>query len=302
MTLTSPPNHQHAIMFADVSGSSALYKRVGNIQAKGIIDEAIDFMMALTITHDGTVVKTIGDEIMARFDDCTQACKTAMAIQHRCLQEAERDGVSVRIGIAFGPTLLTEDDVFGDTVNDAACVAHIAQAGQIVLTQPVVSHLEENLLPKCQVFDTINTKGDTGKTVIYRLLWEASSQRERAATMVMASHEVTRFIEKFQLKLLVGDREIYLFPDQTPFKIGRDADKNQLHIDNHFASRDHCRIEFRRGKYVLVDHSTNGTHVCGTDQASIYLRREELPLQGTGKIGIGQPTDAAGDWLIRYQL
>lgn len=46
-----------AIMFADVSGSSALYKRVGNEEAKAIIDQAIQFMTALTIVHEGTVVK-----------------------------------------------------------------------------------------------------------------------------------------------------------------------------------------------------------------------------------------------------
>lgn len=302
MTQINAPSQEHAIMFADVSGSSALYKLVGNEKAKAIVDEAINFMVALTIVHEGTVVKTIGDEIMARFDDCSQACETASAIQHRCLKESQLNGLSIRIGIAYGPTLLTNNDVFGDTVNDAACVAHIARAGQIVLTQPVTDKLEGALLSQCQIFDRINTKGDTGKTVIYRLLWETSIQRERSATMVMPNHEVTRFIEKFQLKLMIGAREICLLPDRTPFKIGRDADNTNLHIDNHFASRDHCHIDFRRGKYVLVDHSTNGTHVCGTDQAPIYLRREELPLQGSGAIGIGQPTDAAGDWLIHYQI
>ena len=152
------------------------------------------------------------------------------------------------------------------------------------------------------MYDSIHTKGDSSKTVIYRLLWETSLHRERAATMVMATHEVTRFIEKFQLKLTLGTREICLLPDQMPYKIGRDPEQTHLQIDNHVASRDHCHIEFRRGKYVLVDHSTNGTYVCGTDQAPIYLRREELPLQGTGAIGIGQPTDIAGEWLIQYQL
>lgn len=302
MTAIKVPNTQHAIMFADISGSSALYKRVGNQKAKEIVDEAINFMVALTIVHEGTVVKTIGDEIMARFDDANQACETASAIQHRCLKESLISGLAIRIGIAHGPTLLTENDVFGDTVNDAACVAHIARAGQIVLTQSVVDNLDTGLLPQCQMFDRINTKGDSCKTVIYRLLWETSGQRERAATMVMPNHEVTRFLEKFQLKLVLGEREICLLPDQTPYKIGRDAEQTHLHIDNDLTSRDHCHIDFRRGKYVLVDHSTNGTYVCSTDQDPIYLRREELPLQGSGAIGVGQPTNIAGDWLILYQL
>ena len=64
-------------MFADVSGSSGLYKQIGNEQAKAIIDEAVQFMTAITIVNEGTVVKTIGDEIMARFNDGNQACEAA---------------------------------------------------------------------------------------------------------------------------------------------------------------------------------------------------------------------------------
>src|SRR5690606_10296773 len=123
---------------------------------------------------EGVVVKTIGDEIMARFDSSGQACETAVAIQQRCIKESHLNGLSIRIGIAFGPALLHRNDVFGDTVNDAACVAHIARAGQIVLTQSVADNLGPSLLSQCQMFDRINIKGDTRKTVIYRLLWESS--------------------------------------------------------------------------------------------------------------------------------
>lgn len=292
---------QQAIMFADVSGSSALYKQVGNQQAKAIVDQAIHFMAALTIVHEGIVVKTLGDEIMARFDHSEQACETAAAIQQRCLKESQLNGLAIRIGIAFGPALLENHDVFGDTVNDAACVAQIARAGQIVITQTVVDNLSTALLPQCQMFDRINTKGDTQKTVIYRLQWETQHQEHRA-TRLMPLQDVTQFVEKFQLTLYFGEREITLLPDQTPFRIGRDPDKTQLQIDHDLASRDHCHIEFRRGKYVLVDHSTNGTYVCSTDQPQMYLRREGFPLQGSGAIGIGQTPEHAGEWLIRYQL
>lgn len=290
-----------AIMFADVSGSSALYKRVGNEQAKAIVDDALHFMAALTIVHDGVVVKTIGDEIMARFEHSEEACETAIAIQQRCLKESHLHGLAIRIGIAFGPAILQRNDVFGDTVNDASCVSHIARAGQIVLTQSVVDNLSPSLLRQCQMFDRINTKGDTHKTVIYRLQWESSEQSHRA-TRMMPIHDVAQFVEKFQLKLRLGAREISLLPDQTPFRIGRDPDKANLHINHDLASRDHCHIDFRRGKYVLVDHSTNGTYVCSADQPFIYLRREELPLQGSGEIGVGQPTAKAGAWLISYHV
>lgn len=290
-----------AIMFADVSGSSALYKSVGNSEAKAIIDEAIDFMTALTIVQDGIVVKTIGDEVMTRFDNATHACETAIAIQQRCIKEPKLKNLGIRIGIAFGEVLLTPQDVFGDTVNDAAFVAHIARANHIVLTQSAVDALENHLRIDCQMFDRVLLKGDREKSLIYRLQWETSSNHDRA-TLVMPIHDITQFVEKFQLRLTVQGREIMLLPQQTPFQIGRDPIKSQLLIEHGLTSREHCHIEFRRGKYVLIDHSTNGTYVRSGDLEPIYLRREELQLHGKGVISLGQPTNGENPWFIYYRL
>lgn len=290
-----------AIMFADVSGSSGLYKQVGNEQAKAIIDEAVQFMTAITIVNEGTVVKTIGDEIMARFADGNQACEAAIAIQRRCVKEPRLKDLGIRIGIAYGEVLVTHNDVFGDRVNDAACVAHIARANQIVITQSVVDVLARMLKYDCQMFDRINIKGETDYTLIYRLDWEHSNKDNRA-TMVMPIHDVASFVDKFQLTLHSGGRDIMLLPEQTPYNIGRDPGKAHLLVEHELASREHCHIEFRRGKYVLVDHSTNGTYVYLDEQHPIYLRREELPLQGEGQIALGQKIDSGSSCLIRFKV
>jgi adenylate cyclase len=294
-------SQSQAIMFADVSGSSRLYKNLGNEAAKAIIDEAIQFMTALTIVHEGTLVKTLGDEIMARFTSGDEACETAIAIQQRCIKEPHLKELGIRIGIAFGDALITPSDAFGDTVNDAACVAHIARANQIVVTQALVDGLHNKLRQDCQIFDRIHIKGDSEKTLIYRLEWEHSGHKNRA-TQVMNLHEVTHFVGRFQLNLSLQNRTIELLPAQMPYCLGRDPDKSHLLIDSDLASREHCQIQFRRGKYVLVDHSTNGTYVRGDDKTDFYLRREELPLQGSGSISLGQTLETNQHWLIRYKI
>ncbi|GGY71630.1 hypothetical protein GCM10011613_15570 [Cellvibrio zantedeschiae] len=293
-------NTPQAIMFADVSGSSALYKQLGNQDAKAIVDDAVSHMAATTIVHEGTVVKTIGDEVMARFDSAATACRVAIAIQQRSSREFADIGLGIRIGIAFGDTVVTPTDAFGDTVNDAAFVAHIARANQIVLTQGVIDELDATLMHQCQLFDRVNIKGDSQKTIIYRLAWETSQQND-LSTRVMPIHDVTRFVSTFQLTLKMGDKIVSILPDQTPYSIGRDLNKVHLYLDNSVCSREHCHIEFRRGKYVLVDHSTNGTYVHEENKTPIYLRREEAPLQGTGVISIGQQVDSKNPWLIHYQ-
>jgi len=294
-------NTSQAVMFADVSGSSALYKRVGNQEAKAIVDDAVSHMAATTIVHEGTVVKTIGDEVMARFDSASTACRVAIAIQQRSSREFADIGLGIRIGIAFGDTVITPNDAFGDTVNDAAFVAHIARANQIVLTQGVVDQLDADLMHQCQLFDKVNIKGESRKTVIYRLAWE-TSQHNNLSTRVMPIHEVARFVSSFQITLKLADKIIQLLPDQTPFAIGRDATKVDICFDSELCSREHCHIDFRRGKYVLVDHSTNGTYVQEADKASIYLRREETTLQGQGVISIGQQVDFANPLLIHFKI
>src|SRR5690625_4418210 len=94
-----------AIMFADVSNSSALYKRLGNVDAKRLVDKTLDIMSRLTAEHAGTVVKTIRHETMARFDNARDACRAAMPIQQYCSMGSGDESLAVRIGIPYGPSL-----------------------------------------------------------------------------------------------------------------------------------------------------------------------------------------------------
>lgn len=292
--------HDLAIMFADVSDSSALYKRLGNLRAKRRLDGIIKLMIKLTREHGGSVVKTIGDEIMTRFDGVENACHAAIAIQQHPTLRSDRDRLAVRIGIAFGPTLVDAEDVFGDTVNDAACVTLIARSNQIVLTQGAADLLEGELRQECHIFDRIKLKGELNPTAIYRMDWEQSYE-SHSATEVMSIDDLAAHSEQTRLTLRLKGQELQIKPEQTPFILGRDPLKADLQIDSGLASRDHCHVIFRRGKYVLVDHSTNGTYVSHPEQADIYLRREELPLFGSGSISLGEPVHQAHDWLIHYQ-
>lgn len=307
--MTDNPNNQEglstqAIMFADVSGSSALYKQHGNVSAKQLIDDAIDLMRELTQRNGGIVVKTIGDEILARFDKAEDACRAASAIQQKCQLESLGDTgerTAVRIGMDFGHILLDGEDVFGDTVNDAACVARIARANQIVMTQGLVDALPARLRDYCQQFDRVNIKGEAISSLIYRFLWESPAEAGQA-TQVMSANHITQKLGLRQLELEYLEQAFVITADDVPFAIGRDHHSAHLHVDSTLASRDHCHIELRRGKFVLVDHSTNGTYVEGPDQPEIYLRREELPLTGEGTIAIGRRAGQAPELTIRYRL
>jgi hypothetical protein len=153
----------------------------------------------------------------------------------------------------------------------------------------------------CQEFDRINIKGESEKSLIYRVVWE-KGQEGHGATTVMSLNHITQKVENASITLMYKDQTIEIEPDNLPFVIGRNHRKVNLHINSTVASRDHCQIVLRRGKYVLLDHSTNGTYVKTPDQPEMYLRREELPLNGEGTISIGRRAYQQEDLTISYKL
>ena len=83
------------------------------------------------------------------------------------------------------------------------------------------------------------------------------------------------------------DQEIKLDSDSPGFSMGRGS-RADLVVAESLASREHVLIESRRGKFVLLDKSTNGTYVQTEDDKGAYLRREEMILSGSGKISLGR--------------
>lgn len=81
--------------------------------------------------------------------------------------------------------------------------------------------------------------------------------------------------------------------------LGRGNICNML-VPSEFASRKHARIVFRRGKFVISDHSTNGTFIKIQGNKEVYIHGEDYPLSGTGFISLGESTTIDNDHLIYF--
>jgi len=86
---------------------------------------------------------------------------------------------------------------------------------------------------------------------------------------------------------------------EPPLHIGRDKDC-EIVVESENASRQHCSIERRREKFVLRDHSTNGTYVTVEGEPEFALHREEYILRGHGWIAFGDPRAQATELLEYY--
>ena len=286
-------------MFSDVAGSTSLYDTLGNDTAEHLIGTCVQNMIRITKENYGHLIKTIGDEVMCRFDNPNDAARAAIEMQ--TATEADKEAnLSIRIGMHYGPAIERDNDIFGDAVNLAARVAGIAKAKQIITTGDMVDELSGDLSEKSRLFDRTKVKGKEEEIKIFQILWEKESKVTKFAT----SHEMKKVATSTVAIVLKynGQEKLYTDSDMTKaLVIGRD-DSCDIAIDADYASREHANLEFRRSKFVLIDHSTNGTYVLFKGQDDIFLRREELPLIGEGLISLGEDVIKGNPKLISFSI
>jgi FHA domain len=89
------------------------------------------------------------------------------------------------------------------------------------------------------------------------------------------------------LELYYRDIPFVISDEQTPFFIGRTNSESGLPVNGEFASRKHCVIEFKQGKFILRDFSRNGTFVQLSSAQTFRLQNEATPLIGSGSFKLG---------------
>ena len=87
--------------------------------------------------------------------------------------------------------------------------------------------------------------------------------------------------------------------DDDGILIGRSTNSDLL-IPSELASRKHVRIVYRKGKFIVSDHSTNGTFIKSQNGKEVYIHGEDYPLTGSGFISLGESTSLDNDHLIYF--
>lgn len=291
-------NIECAILFADVAGSTKLYEILGDAAAQAAIAKTLAMFAEITGTFKGTVVKTMGDEIMCRFSSVDDAFQAACVMQEQSkFVPVYGVPLGIRIGLHYGPAILdtTTGDIHGDGVNIAAHMAGIAQAHKVITTGGTVARSSPGAGVLTRVYDRAKIKGKAKAIDVYEVLWE---QEEDVTRQELESYTQIGDAAK-QLQLRYQNRELTLRPEHANKIIGR-GQQCDLPVEADLASRAHCRFEYSRGKFMLVDQSTNGTFVRIQDGNEVYLRREGLPLWGKGVISLGKSVTEEQDHLIYF--
>jgi class 3 adenylate cyclase len=133
------------IMFTDIKGSTALYDRLGDTAAYGLVRDHFDILFRTVRQNDGVIVKTIGDSVMASFKRPEDGVAAAMGIQAAFNQfnarENLRDEIIVKVGLHAGSTIMVNLnnrlDYFGQAVNKAARIQGTADGGEIIISAEI---------------------------------------------------------------------------------------------------------------------------------------------------------------------
>jgi class 3 adenylate cyclase len=132
-------------LFTDLRGSTELYERVGDLVAFDLVRAHFEVLNEIVASEAGAVVKTIGDAVMATFPTPDRAVAAALRMRdamRRLNAERKREDLLLKIGIHEGPciavTLNERQDYFGQTVNIASRVQHLATSREIFATGTVV--------------------------------------------------------------------------------------------------------------------------------------------------------------------
>jgi adenylate cyclase len=187
--------HQHrvdcTVMFTDVRGFTAMSDALAPDQVVGILNEHFNSITQIAHGHGGTIFNMVGDGMLIGFGvpipqeaPSLIALAAALEMHQDFLALGERvkreHGVTIGlgIGISHGPVIMgnvgsdqfLSFTIIGDTVNVAARVQALADAGTIVMTEPVHAAVKDHLdRQSMRALEDVKLRGKAAGQVLYRL-------------------------------------------------------------------------------------------------------------------------------------
>jgi adenylate cyclase len=137
----SPADRVLTVGFADMVRFTAMSQALDTRELAAVVDRFEAIAYEHVLKRGGRVVKIIGDEVMFCVDDSMRAAEIALALIEA--HARDDDLPEVRVGVASGPTLAWEGDLFGPTVNLASRLVNFARPSAVVVSDEVGEQLRD---------------------------------------------------------------------------------------------------------------------------------------------------------------
>ena len=299
---------ERTVLFADLRGSTSMYETLGNTDATAVVTRSVSVLARIVGTRGGTVVKTLGDGLMAVFERPSAAVAAADDMHDSMARigspgeaQGELPAVPLRlqVGLAHGEVVEMQGDVFGDAVNVAARLLDHAGDNETLATSNVVELLGDWERSRFRSLDRMQLRGRVEPVHVY--LQEAVRRFGDTATTAYGDMLLPT-LEPEGIRLVWLDLNRIYAGTSLPVVLGRSPQATYI-IDDNRVSRSHARIDWHGGTFQLVDLSYNGTYVrFDNDPEIISLRRGACTLHGSGVIGLGAPPSEPISPCVRFEV
>ena len=300
---------ERTVLFADLRGSTSLYERLGNAEATSVVTHTVRAVAAGVTERGGTVVKTLGDGLMAVFETPESGVQAA-ALMHEALERLVARGSShgasaglralrLQVALARGEVVEMGGDCFGDAVNVAARLLDHAGDNETLVTEEVFTDLAREDKQRFRSLDWMHLRG-RAEPVHVHLLGGKRSIGDVAATAFGTA--LMPAYEPEGIRLAWG-RTIRLFAsDRLPLTLGR-SPTSAFCVDDSRVSRQHARLDWQGGVFSLTDLSINGTFVrFASAEEVLSLKRGTCTLHGGGEIGLGGMPGNQRGASVRFEI
>ena len=290
---------QMAVCFADVCGSTRLYEDLGDKTAQELVGRVLEVASEVVAQNRGRVIKTLGDAVMACFDQPTDGLTAARAINSRVSRLTPPPGaprLAVHVGLQWGEVVPREGDLFGDAVNVASRLSDLAKPGQILTGSETLEAAGNFESGTTRAITRIRVRGRKKELLVHEVIWE-----EADLTLCQPSPLGQLLEQGDRLELRYKDQVVTVDNSCPRVTMGR-VPGNELEVPRAWVSRNHAKVEQRMGRFVLVDKSTNGTYLRLGSRKPILLKLGEMEISGEGVINLGRDQGPEGEDAIRFKV
>ncbi|MEX0278402.1 MAG: FHA domain-containing protein [Ruegeria sp.] len=275
------------LVIADISGSTPLYKAVGDGEAQRLIQLELDRLRRILREHGGTQVGQKGDDVLSYFLDPNAALNAALNL----IEGSSETSLSVHVGVHCGPIVIAEKGVYGEAVNVTARLATAANPGEACVSDGVAEMLQIELRRMLKPLGRLNLKGLTEQFMAHSLISPAMDPFTQTRLPLSYGRNEDHWKSSERLTLVLSHEErSWRCHDNGELKIGRSPDCDVV-LTQPWVSRLHAVLSMKDGKLILSDRSTSGTYVKSEAGREIQLKRESVMLADSGLISPTLPIE-----------
>jgi adenylate cyclase len=298
---------ERTVLFADLRGSTALYESLGNAEATSVVTHCVNAVGGPVQSQGGTVIKTLGDGLMAVFDEPRDALEAAIemhdvldAIVSRGNERGASAGLRalrLQVAMARGEVVEMAGDCYGDAVNVAARLLDHAGDNETLITIEVMQDLSLESRARFRSLDRLVLRGRVEPVQVFVM----GGRRRAAEGLPTQFSGVAQDFEPDGLRLTWKLANRVFASQQMPVVMGRSAQATFC-VDDTRVSRSHARVDWHGGAFQLTDLSYNGTFVRFNDGEIVSLRRGTCTLHGSGAIGLGGPPSDPAAAAVEFDV